>query len=466
MLTNYTTTPAIDRLLTFHNIKTNSNKQSYKVALSQQFFLNYDGNNTTILGHLVSNSAIPRNATSENTFHIETQTHSVLKSKVPEWKTLVKSIFISEGAEFFDLLSTALSTKQSVTLVFKLQGIYFTISSVSPDLPATYRNILACLLQEYSDSRDFVIRASKAIQDGTTLTFSAEEEELITQYLNQQLLRDLQASMARALTPKRPTYEIKSHEERIEDYVLRIKELEIKLKELQLLDYAMEAGLTNTTALMDELMSYLKDSKDFILDVHSEQSGSTTHLNLTAKAFLFIAETDRDFFKTSSIASEGHSLHNHPRAERILKDVMEHKIRVPITASYGFEIKDGRLDGIYGLRDWSTASRLGQTDNYLTNHHIDRFDCFDGNKRIMRAAITNNNPIGFFEVIRQCTSSINVFDSTVIKHIIADIEKLNVPMLVRRDTGWENILLEDYINETTQTERPEQTTATDTGHTS
>lgn len=368
-------------------------------------------------------------------------------TKIKAWKKETVDSLINQGAEYLELISTALSTKNSLTLMFKYQSTYIAIQSSRSrfDQGALYKQLAACMLLEHSSSSDLVLRLTDAIQKTELLEYTQEELDLIDKKLTQVRTAKMFKELKDLISQKRPTEDILRVQEKIRQLTNEIIQHQARLRELQAKDYMIEAGLTDQEELMAEFKDYLMDS-DFIIDYRNRRESM---LRLTIQSYIYIPEEDKDFVKPESIAHVNHYLYEKPYATQLIKDIIDQRVRMPITATYEIESYENRVSRIRGIRGWASDNRDPATYIYPANHHIDYYDCFDGYRREMTAALNDSDPIKFFETARQCTATINVFDSAVIRRIIPQLEEYTGGILYRGDNNeWVTLTREEYINET------------------
>ena len=367
-------------------------------------------------------------------------------TKIKAWKEETVDSLINQGAEYLELISTALSTKNSLTLMFKYQSTYIAIQSIQRlEQGNLYKQLAACMLLEHSSSLDLVFRLTDAIQKPALLEYTQEELDLIDKKLVQARTAKMFKELKDMVSQKRPTEDIIRTQAQIRQLTNEIIRHQSKLRELQAKDYMIEAGLTDQEELMVEFKNYLIDS-DFILDYQKMRDHL---LRLTIQSYIYIPEEDKDFVKPESIAHVNHYLYEKPYATQLIKDIIDQRVRMPITATYEIEAFEGRVSRIRGIRDWTSDNRDRATYIYPANHHINYYDCFDGYRREMTAALNDLDPIRFFETARQCTATVNVFDSAVIRRIIPHLEEYEGDILYRGDNNeWVTLTREEYINET------------------
>jgi len=82
----------------------------------------------------------------------------------------------------------------------------------------------------------------------------------------------------------------------------------------------------------------------------------------------------------------------------------------------------------------------------MNNRHVNQFDCFSGYKNQMQDAYYRQDIVGLLEIMTQCTASISVFDTTVMQHMIREIENMSqdVPVKYYEDGKWNDISLGGY----------------------
>lgn len=450
-LTNYGASKDIKDILLLNNLKLNKELKHWRLEVPSYIFLNEELNMPLFTLLENTHDSFDQEG-KESFFHITLVTATVLPSKTKTWKAAILTAMEKQGAIFYDLLSTALSTKGSLTLFFKLDGVYLSISSRESDLEDMYFHNLACMLQEHTQDSDFIKRVTYAIQHKAALQLSAEEHQLISQYENQRLTREAITIMEVLSTPVRPLEDLERLRAAIREKEDSLIAYRAELRRVQLLDFAISTGQHDAHGKLEDLKNYL-NSIDYIIDLEQyEPKSSSAEYTFTIKSYMQIPEHDESYFKPEAINNPGHTLHKYPKAAGILKNVMLQNIRLPITASYRIKMRNNEIHRLTGVNNFVTDLRAHGTLGYVSNKHIDRFSCFDGYQEMLMEALRNTDSIGFFEIARQCTATVNVFDDAVMNLIIPQVDKYHGDLLIRRDTGWETITMEGYLNENTQTE--------------
>lgn len=359
------------------------------------------------------------------------------------WTEAIKDGMNELGAEYLNSISLAFTERNTTVLFFKLNNTHVVITSQRLSGEQKYFLNLGAMLLDCKDDTDFVKRASEAIQNKTILTLSERELKLLIDAQHAQMLTTTKSIAQKLLMQDRPIQKIRQIQRDIATYTDVLNDLMSKLRELQIVDFGILTNENMNEEHKQELMEYLHSIRENILDASED---SDKQFTITVGSYMYIPETDKDFFKPEAIRHSGHILNGRSRIAKLLKDVMDLKVRLPIRATYRIikhnENPHVRIRGTSFMSMNATYS----SDKYVVNSHVDGYNCFNGYKNQMMEALHNGNIIGLFEIMLQCTSCITVFDNTVMLNIINSIDYLNGDTIIkyRTDNGWENMRLEDY----------------------
>ena len=376
----------------------------------------------------------------------------VKRSNQAALRTELKAQIESYGYEYQQLLSAALSPRNHMTVVYKIPGAEYVVVTTRTDELAGYHMYLACLMTAFNTDADFVRRATTAIASNTRLQFTAEEVLQIEEYSRTKALKDninLLVSLFQGVDNQR---KIDNLQNSIDSKVNELQQLLRQLKDIQVQQFYRKNGLGADTALLEELQDYMKTSTNIVGIVKRRRATTTEELGLLVvnKAYLRIPTDDKDFFKPEARKSPNHLLHNRPYIAELLEDVMNNKLRVPIYAAYLLYLGQ---DGTFIVKRATVEHLPPHLESYCTsglygmnNRHVNQFDCFSGYKNQMTDAYYRQDMIGLLEIMTQCTASISVFDTTVMQHMIREIDNMsqNVPVKYYEEGKWNDISLGGY----------------------
>lgn len=345
--------------------------------------------------------------------------------------------------EYQQLLSAALSPR-NMTVIFKHipTGIYHAITTSEK----YYQIYLGCMMLANNTDADFVRRAADAIAKNTVLTPTASELQKITRREKLKLIDKAVETTLKLLNPI--------------DYQRTIDSLRTRISELESALIAARAKMMDTTARafyaatnLDKDEAMIEELKDYLLNTDGIEKivGSTTQTFIVAKAYLRIPEEDKDFFKDKAIESPNHLLHAKPNLTALFKDIFNNRVRFPVYATYTLQTVDSSTNGgmaITGSTGNIPNSLYDYTDPYkkFFNKHINGFNCFAGYKNMIHDMYTKRDLVGMFETMIQCTASISVFDTTVMREHVSMFAKIPSTYTLQyyEDNQWNNITLEEY----------------------
>lgn len=341
--------------------------------------------------------------------------------------------------EYQQLLSAALSPR-NMTVIFKHipTGIYHAITTSGK----YYQIYLGCMMLANNTDADFVRRAADAIAKNIVLTPTTSELQKITR---REKLKVIDKAVEAALKLLNPM----EYQRTIDSLRTRISELESALIDARtkMMDTTAKAFYAATNLDKDEAM--LEELKDYLLNTDGIEKivRNTTQTFIVAKAYLRIPEEDKDFFKDKAIESPNHLLHAKPNLTALFKDIFDNKVRFPVYATYTLQLVDSGMS-ITGSTGNLPSSLYGYTDVYTRffNKHINGFNCFTGYKNMIHDMYVRRDLIGMFETMIQCTASISVFDTTVMREHVSMFAKIPSTYTLQyyEDNQWNNITLEEY----------------------
>jgi hypothetical protein len=376
----------------------------------------------------------------------------VKRSNQAALRTELKAQIEAHGYEYQQLLSAALSPRNHMTVVYKIPGAEYVVVTTRTDELSAYHMYLACLMTAFNTDADFVRRATTAIASNTRLQFTTEEALQIEQYSRTKSLKDSVDLLITLFQGVDNQHRIDSLQSDIDYKVNELHQMLQKLKNEQIKQFYRKNGLGANTALLEELQDYMKTSTNIMGIVKRPRATSNEEMGLlvVSKAYLRIPTDDKDFFKPEARKNPNHLLYNRPYVAELLEDVMNNKLRVPIYAAYllylgkdsTFIIKRASVEQLPShLQSYCTSGLYG-----MNNRHVNQFDCFSGYKNQMQDAYYRQDIVGLLEIMTQCTASISVFDTTVMQHMIREIENMSqdVPVKYYEDGKWNDISLGGY----------------------
>ncbi len=381
-------------------------------------------------------------------------TLDLARDYAPEWKAnLLREIeSINESGEIikrFPTMSTVLSTRGRLVEVLQYEGSYIIFGSSSKDdIIDIHRAVLAVLILENQDDKAFVDRLSSSLANGSDFILTDEEKELLKEYEQQKEIRTIKRVLTDLLSPQRPFGRISAIKSDLQQYNETIQRLLGELRELQLKDFAIEQGLLKLDLDTEEFDEYLMSISDNIMSIVTEGRS----LYITIATYMRLDSSDKDFIKPEVIARKEHPLYNKEKATDLLIAGINQKIRIPIIATYKITQHSSgalRLDGVevpddfYGL--------------YANNTHVQVYNCFDGYKRQALDALDQQDIIAFFEILIQCTGTVNLFESPTNRDIVRSLQVLNPQTVLQVQTetadqltgrrGWVKKTLKEYTED-------------------
>lgn len=343
-------------------------------------------------------------------------------------------------SEIYEYISTALAKPR---MLFKVARVHNTfIIFYNTGTPA-YRSLLAAMLIEQKTNMDLVTRITNAIQHDRALTFSPEEATQLSEYrkhLQRAVIDDaILTSLRRTiLKPMDFSGKIDSLRSKIEELLQRIADYQAQLKDTLMKEFAAKHGMDGQSA-ETELIDYLLQARSNNIHYAFESSGE---LCIGLWSYLVLTQ-DVDNYIKAARTSSGHDLFGYPRIVRLLEDVMQGNLRIQIAGAFHIRKDSNGRWNIYGT-SLERRSITGRVD--LVNKHITEYNCFNEGKIRMTKALERGDYIALFEQLFETTSSINVYDSTVMAKIVRNLKDMSktTPLQLRTPEGWINLTLEEY----------------------
>lgn len=368
----------------------------------------------------------------------------VRRQELEDWTQSTQLYMEELGATPHRTASIVFNTRTFYALFYEYHGSYIVLTSKEPPSDLYYRLVLTCMLLYLKDDANLVRRLASVIQSGGILEFNQEELKLIEDYATKAKIKELTKDFRTLIKTKNYTADIDAIKNDLAWHELEIRKATTKLRDIQLLQYNSLVRTEELDENFKDFVDYITNMSHVVLDSHLSIDKKV--MSLTILSNMRIPETDESFFKAEAIENHNHLLHGYDKTlVPLFKDVMNQRVRLPIRASYELTIVNGQVQHVKGLRDFYLT--LYDRGASVVNAHINRFNCFDGYKVQLIKALDEQDCIGVFEILQQCTGTINVFDSIVMKDIIAitrDLNRQKTILQIRTDNGWEPITLEEY----------------------
>ena len=432
MYINLNTTPELTKLMRFNECRVGS-EQEYREGCLNADDIDYMP--TYIKEKYVEAKSYNR------TLFMHILRFSIRAKAIPEWQNRISSVMDSEEFMYLDTLSKVFNTRGMSVMFYQYKDGYVIIQSTS-DADYNYNFLLSCMLMDCKDDADFVRRAAHAIQTKSVFEFTDEELKIIDDAIAKEKINNVYKIITSAAKNPKLDSDIITAQDKMRESTDEVLKWQHILRELQLKQFAISVGLTALDEKKEEILEYLSSIVDKILDF--KFSGG--NLYFTIQSVLRIPETDLDFFKPEAIENNRHALHGRPHIVTLLLDVINNKVRLPIRATYRFSPAASDSSFVCGRTDLFSSNAMYIPEHSVTNEHINNYDCFAGYKRMLKDAYNDMDFIGLFEILQQCTGTINVFDSIVFYRIVNSIEAMasDAPIQIKTDNGWETIMLGGY----------------------
>jgi hypothetical protein len=222
---------------------------------------------------------------------------------------------------------------------------------------------------------------------------------------------------------------IEALQTKIDDMVAELNKKRTYLIDLQRRQFSIEMfGAREDEDFKAYYMSRLADI------LYVKRDSEYTHLEL--RAVMSFSEDVSDYL-SAAVSKPSHPLNGYDMTIDIVQAVADRKLQVPIVSRMCIrQSVDGTVAAIMGqdIRNTHGSYRA------LVNRHITHYNCFSHAKELAMQYASRKDYIGFFEQLFYATSSINLYDSTVMREFIPTLINIrnDVPVRYRTDDGWVN----------------------------